>query len=275
MQLYECRPPYSFAILLATDTGILRHGLSYHRRLWEKLCQAEHEADSGNAGLGHYLQGLLWPRSTFCREVLVALHETGFKEVPRDVRGQLEQAICYESLATLVTAKTLAERIPSCSGIYSSDLKRAKATAEIYAKELACEVTVEPRLREPSLGKFEGMVKHDIYSQYADMFKRLAKMSQKDRLDEAYFEGLETPAHTSSRAEAAAADVFRDLPDGATVLFVTHSKVLEAVLAKVFDRFYEGVHTTPGAFFHWTYRANSNELSYMHKIDCHDFQVEQ
>ncbi|CAE7949302.1 HERC1, partial [Symbiodinium sp. KB8] len=93
---------------------------------------------------------------------------------------------------------------------------------------------------EPSLGKFEGMVKHDIYSQYADMFKRLAKMSQKDRLDEAYFEGLETPAQTSSRAEEAAADVFRDLPDGATVLFVTHSKVLEAVLAKVFDRFYEG-----------------------------------
>ena len=48
--------------------------------------------------------------------------------------------------------------------------------------------------------------------------------------------GLESPAETSARVEALAQDVL----DAATaeevtpVLFVTHSKVLEAVLAKVF-----------------------------------------
>ncbi|CAE7243135.1 gpmB [Symbiodinium natans] len=208
--------------------------------------------------------------------IYMCRHGTTTWNLAKRWQGEQDTELAPEGIAQAeATGKTLAARISSCSGIYTSDLKRAKATAEIYAKELACDVTVEPRLREPSLGKFEGMVKSDIYSQYADLFKRMAELSQVERLDEAYFEGLETPAQTSSRAEAAAADVFRDLPDGATVLFVTHSKVLEAVLAKVFNKFYEGVETTPGAFFHWTYRAASNELTHLHKIDCHDFQVEQ
>ena len=49
--------------------------------------------------------------------------------------------------------------------------------------------------------------------------------------------GLESPAETSARVEALAQDVLGDAEastEGTTVLFVTHSKVLEAVLAKVF-----------------------------------------
>lgn len=63
------------------------------------------------------------------------------------------------------------------------------------------------------------------------------------------------------------------------VLFVTHSKVLEAVLAKVFGKFYEGVHTSPGAFFVWNYSETKSgslgDLGELHQIECHDYQVEQ
>ena len=133
----------------------------------------------------------------------------------------------------------------------------------------------DARLREPCLGKFEGMVKGDIYSNHAELFKELAEMSQSDRLHKAYFEGLETPAETSERAEDLAREVFEGSKDGDTVLFVTHSKVLEAVLAKVFGKFYEGVHTSPGAFFVWNYEDGSHELGELHQIVCHEEQVQQ
>jgi broad specificity phosphatase PhoE len=47
---------------------------------------------------------------------------------------------------------------------------------------------------------------------------------------------LESPAETSARVEALAQDVLdaATAEEVTTVLFVTHSKVLEAVLAKVF-----------------------------------------
>lgn len=135
---------------------------------------------------------------------------------------------------------------------------------------------MEPRLREPSLGKFEGMHRSDIYAEFADLFKELAKMGQSERLHKAYFEGLESPAETSARVEALAQDVLdaATAEEVTTVLFVTHSKVLEAVLAKVFGKFYEGVHTSPGAFFVWTL-SDENELGDLHKVQCHDHQVEQ
>eukprot|EP00434_Breviolum_minutum_P035065 symbB.v1.2.031038.t1/scaffold3562.1/size54044/2 len=119
------------------------------------------------------------------------------------------------------------------------------------------------------------MVKSDIYSQFADLFKELSQMSQEERLHRAYFEGLETPFETSQRAEGLAKDVFREAKDGETVLFVTHSKVLEAVLASVFGQFYEGVETSPGAFFVWEMFSESNELGELHKVKCHKHQVEQ
>lgn len=66
------------------------------------------------------------------------------------------------------TGRLLASKIASKTPkIFTSDLKRAKRTAELYAAAMATtagsstptEVEVEERLREPSLGKFEGMVK--------------------------------------------------------------------------------------------------------------------
>eukprot|EP00913_Durusdinium_trenchii_P001645 g1522.t1 len=116
------------------------------------------------------------------------------------------------------TGRLLASKIASKTPkIFTSDLKRAKRTAELYAAAMATtagsstptEVEVEERLREPSLGKFEGMVKGDIYSQHAELFRTLASLSPQERLHKAYFEGLETPSETSLRVEALAAEVRR------------------------------------------------------------------
>lgn len=176
------------------------------------------------------------------------------------------------------TAAMLAERLPGVRCILTSDLKRARATAEIYASQFGCQVIVDRDLREPSLGSFEGMTKDRIYGDHSDLFTRLSKLPQQERLRTAYFEGLETPLETSQRAEMAAsraAEVaFKDHPG--VVLLVTHSKVLEAVLAAVFGKYYEGVATKPCAFFHWKYSTDGkHELGEMHDIKFHDALIEQ
>ncbi|CAK9046819.1 unnamed protein product [Durusdinium trenchii] len=199
-------------------------------------------------------------------------HGTTTWNLAKKWQGQQDTELAPEGIRQAEeTGRLLASKIASKTPkIFTSDLKRAKRTAELYAAAMATtagsstptEVEVEERLREPSLGKFEGMVK--------------GREKTCERLHKAYFEGLETPSETSLRVEALAAEVFED---GDVVLFVTHSKVLEAVLAKVFGKFYEGVHTSPGAFFVWNYSETKSgslgDLGELHQIECHDYQVEQ
>ncbi len=59
------------------------------------------------------------------------------------------------------------------SAIYSSDLLRARQTAELLAEPLGLTVKLEPRLREINLGAWEGMLADDIVAQYpAQMAER-------------------------------------------------------------------------------------------------------
>mmetsp|Transcript_53454 Transcript_53454/g.117056 ORF Transcript_53454/g.117056 Transcript_53454/m.117056 type:complete len:270 (+) Transcript_53454:49-858(+) len=185
------------------------------------------------------------------------------------------------------TADILAARLTNVHHIYTSDLKRAKATAAIYAERFGCEVTEAPGLREPSLGKFEGMVKKDIYSQYAHVFDGLVKLPQEERLATAYFPELEAPNDTSLRCEAVALRAVKEVAEAAasdpsadptknTLLLVSHSKVLEAVLARVFGKFSEGIETEPCAFFHWRFALDGrHELGDVHDISFHDCLVAQ
>ena len=52
------------------------------------------------------------------------------------------------------------------SAIYSSDLLRARQTAETISIPFGLPVILEPRLREINLGKWEGMLSEDIEARY-------------------------------------------------------------------------------------------------------------
>eukprot|EP00930_Biecheleria_cincta_P059846 TRINITY_DN45567_c0_g1_i1.p1 TRINITY_DN45567_c0_g1~~TRINITY_DN45567_c0_g1_i1.p1 ORF type:complete len:262 (-),score=40.67 TRINITY_DN45567_c0_g1_i1:41-778(-) len=216
--------------------------------------------------------------STSVLNIYMCRHGTTHWNLAKKWQGEQDTELAPEGIAQAEeTAKLLASEplLKHCKCIFTSDLKRARHTAEIYGKQLGCDVVVEPRLREPSLGKFEGMTKSEIYSQFSDLFDRLAKMDRDARLLAPYFDGLESPMATSLRAEEAATEASLKFSQGDAVLFVTHSKVLEAVLAKVFGKFYEGIHTTPCAFFHWKHSTNAHELGKLQNIVCNEHQVEQ
>ena len=65
-------------------------------------------------------------------------------------------------------ARRLAERARAVDALYSSDLARARETAEIIAERLGLEMRLDPRLRERGFGSWEGMTTEEIESSFPD-----------------------------------------------------------------------------------------------------------
>ena len=66
-------------------------------------------------------------------------------------------------------ARALAEELDGeIDVLYSSDLARARETAEIVAAKLGLEVRLDPRLRERGFGSWEGLTTIEIEERFAD-----------------------------------------------------------------------------------------------------------
>ena len=125
------------------------------------------------------------------------------------------------------------------SAIYTSDLPRARQTAELIAEPLGLTVALEPRLREINLGVWEGMLSDEIERLYP---QELAERTR-DPLH-ACAPGGETPAQVAERVIAAVKDIVeRHL--GETVLIVAHGVSLAVIICHAqkiqLDNVYEHV----------------------------------
>jgi broad specificity phosphatase PhoE len=113
------------------------------------------------------------------------------------------------------------------TAIYTSDLKRAKETAEIMAAFLHLPVMVDPRLREIDQGEWEGRLVNVIKAHYAELW-------QQRIVDPAGVRppGGETVGEVARRVHAALDDIARlHTPDA--VLIISHGIALATVICKV------------------------------------------
>ncbi len=70
-------------------------------------------------------------------------------------------------------ARTLAEQLDgNIDAVYSSDLARARETADIVAAKLDLAVQIDPRLRERGFGSWEGLTTTEIEQRFADAHGR-------------------------------------------------------------------------------------------------------
>jgi broad specificity phosphatase PhoE len=69
-------------------------------------------------------------------------------------------------------ARELAGELDTVDVVYSSDLVRARETAEIVAARLGREVELDSRLRERGFGAWEGLTSVEIESQFAEEHRR-------------------------------------------------------------------------------------------------------
>jgi len=138
-------------------------------------------------------------------------------------------------------AAVLRERA-SFDAAYTSPLRRARRTCEILCEPHAGVVPVDaPALAEPSLGPLEGRHVDDILAEHGEMMDRLADAPEAERLDTAYFPGLETPNEVAARVRRFIEDDLVPRHAGQVVLLVTHSMVLQALLAVLKSIRYEDI----------------------------------
>jgi glucosyl-3-phosphoglycerate phosphatase len=103
--------------------------------------------------------------------------------------------------------------------IVSSDLVRALETAQIVASTIGVPVTVEPRLRERSLGHWEGLTRDEVEQTYPDEFADWRAGRDISR------RGGETREQVAQRALAA----FAEHSQAETLVLVTHSATAMAL----------------------------------------------
>jgi broad specificity phosphatase PhoE len=112
------------------------------------------------------------------------------------------------------------------SAIYTSDLLRARQTADLIAEPLGLTVILEPRLREMNLGAWEGMLSSDIEVQYPyEIEKR-----KKDPLH-AHTPNGESLLEVSGRVIEAINEITSKHPDR-SVLVVSHGVSLAVIICR-------------------------------------------
>jgi broad specificity phosphatase PhoE len=123
-------------------------------------------------------------------------------------------------------ARLLADQLDgSIDVVYSSDLARARETADIVAAKLGLEVRVDPRLRERGFGSWEGLTMPEIEERFADSHRRWLAGEGPGAEDAETFEDF------STRVNDFLADVLRLHPDE-DVLVISHGGSIRVIHAQ-------------------------------------------
>jgi broad specificity phosphatase PhoE len=120
----------------------------------------------------------------------------------------------------LAQARALAEELASTpfDAVYSSDLRRARETAEIVAAPHGVPVVVEPGLREVNVGEWSGLTRAEVEARFPGGERP----------------GGETREQHTARVLAAAERLARAHP-GQRVLLVSHGGTMRALRTHVSD----------------------------------------
>lgn len=123
-------------------------------------------------------------------------------------------------------AETLAQQAEQSAfqALYSSDLLRARQTAEIIALRLRLPVRLDPRLREVNLGAWEGMLGEDVALRYVAELDERKRNPVHSRPPQG-----ETVFELAARVGQALDDIARGHPNG-NVLVVSHGLAIATAL---------------------------------------------
>ncbi len=131
-----------------------------------------------------------------------------------------------------VTGRAQAERLAQfvrpigLHAIYSSDLRRARDTAEILARVAGLQPIYDPRLRERSMGEWQGLTLREIMEWDPDEYSRL--LADPD--------GYQVPlgesrAQVTQRARAAFEEIIA--AGGETIGIISHTTAVRGLLANL------------------------------------------
>lgn len=140
-------------------------------------------------------------------------------------QGQSDVSLNENGLAQ---AQSLNEKLDGqkFSAIYSSDLIRAKQTAEPIANLLGLKIQIDPRLREINQGEWEGVLVDDIKARYAEIWSQRTVDPASVRPP-----GGETVGEVATRVYAALDDIARLFPTE-RVIIVSHGLSIATAICR-------------------------------------------
>jgi broad specificity phosphatase PhoE len=118
----------------------------------------------------------------------------------------------------------LAESLDGIDAVYSSNLARARETAEIVAARLGLEVRLDERLRERSFGAWEGLTMEETERRYQEAHGRWRAGEGHGADDAEAFDAFAARVHSFLE------DVLRRHPDE-TVLVIGHGGSIRVIHA--------------------------------------------
>ncbi|WP_158296529.1 histidine phosphatase family protein [Nocardioides albidus] len=133
----------------------------------------------------------------------------------RRIQGQLDVELDATGVEQAqAVAPLIAAMEPAL--VWSSDLARARLTAEIVAKEAGLEPTYDERLREFRLGDYQGVTHAELEARDAAAFGRFQR-GEWDGIP-----GAEAPADVAARFTSVLRDLVAALGPGETGVAVSH-----------------------------------------------------
>jgi probable phosphoglycerate mutase len=156
------------------------------------------------------------------REIVLIRHAESVWNAEGRWQGQEDPPLSARGLAQ---ADSLVESLRNAGvlRIVTSDLLRARSTAEPLARALGLDPISDPRLRELDVGRWGGRTRQEIAARDADL---LARFDSGD--PDARAGGAESLALLRARARAALRELCASVPGGRLAL-VTHLGWLRAV----------------------------------------------
>jgi glucosyl-3-phosphoglycerate phosphatase len=160
------------------------------------------------------------------RTVLVWRHGQTAWNAQRRFQGQLDIPLDEVGLEQAARAATLLAGF-ALSAIISSDLVRARETAQALADITGLPVPTDPRLREIDVGAWQGLTFEEVTARYP-----VEAANWRDGGD-GRRGGGESLVEVGARAVAAVDDALTSLADDGTLVVVTHGAAGRAIVAQM------------------------------------------
>ena len=138
--------------------------------------------------------------------------------MPLDDVGRAQAQACADALAGLAPY-----------AVVSSDLARARDTAQVLAEGAGVALRLDERLRELDLGAWQGLTGQQARERFPEEHAAWRRGEDVPR------GGGETYAQAGERALRCLDDVVRDLPPGESAVLVTHGGTARALLGAVLE----------------------------------------
>ena len=161
------------------------------------------------------------------RTLLIRHAQTVWNAASR-IQGQADPALSDEGRAQVERLRERVRGYP-LTRLYSSDLERAHQTAAAVAwSRLDLAPSLDPRLREVSLGEWEGATSAGLEADYPDLYREWLASPSWDLVP-----GGEGEAAFEARVFAAMEEILGSAGDADTVAVVTHIGVIRLLLATI------------------------------------------